>query len=133
MAALHGRAGAVHIVAVPVGEIISWSYKENTSDIDVTAMGATGKAYLGGLPDGTFDCEANWDPDDAGQEDILDALSAGTGVVVNVYPDGTFVATSDVLTGTITITSYEVTGGVDSAVNAKFSGRGFLVQGTVSA
>ncbi|RLC36257.1 hypothetical protein DRH27_05495 [Candidatus Falkowbacteria bacterium] len=133
MAALHGRAGVVQIEAVAVGEIKSWSYKENTSDIDVTAMGATGKAFLGGLPDGTFDIECNWDPADAGQEDILDGLSAGTSITVNLYPSGTTTAGADYYTGSITITTSEVSGGVDDAVNSKFSGRGFLVLGTVAA
>ena len=122
------------IAAVPVGEVKSWSYKETASDIDVTAMGATGKAYLGGLPDGTLDIECTWDPADAGQEDIQDGLAAGTGVVVNLYPDGDSTTIgNDFWTGTITITSFETSGGVDAAVDAKFSGRGFLALDQVEA
>ena len=133
MAALHGRAGVIEIVAVGVGELKSWSYKENTGDVDVTAMAASGKAYVAGLPDGTFECECNWDPADAGQEDILDGLAAGTAIVVNIYPSGATGTGSDYYTGNITITSNEVTTDVDSAITTKFAGRGFLVLGTVPA
>ena len=133
MAALHGRAGVIKILAIGVGELKSWSYKENTGDVDVTAMAASGKAYVAGLPDGTFECECNWDPADAGQEDILDGLAAGTSITVNIYPSGGVVQDDWFYSGAITITSNEVTTDVDSAITTKFAGRGFLVLGTVPA
>ena len=132
MAMQHGRDGVIEIVSVAVGHIKSWSYSETVDETEVTAMGDTAKAYQGGLRDGTVDIECFWDASDAGQEDILDGLAAGTTVVVNIYPSGVTTTGAEYYTGSILINSNEVTSGVDEMVNAKFSGRGFLALGTVS-
>ena len=132
MAIQHGRTGVIQIDSVAVAHIKSWSYSESVDEVDVTAMGDTAKSYQAGLRDGTLDIECMWDAADAGQEDILDGLEAGTGITVNIYPTGATTNGEPFYTGTITITSNEVSAGVDDMVTAKFSGRGFLTLGTVS-
>lgn len=132
MSATHGKAGEVEIVAVAVGQVSSWTYGSTADEVDVTAMGDTAKSYLGGLLDGTFDIECFWDGGDAGQEDILDGLAAGTSIAVNLYPGGNTVALYK-YSGDIVITSQEVSSAVDDAVKAKFSGRGQLVLSVISA
>ena len=132
MAALHGRSGVIQIVAVGVGELTEWSIKENTTEADVTAMGATTKEYVAGLRDATVDIKCNWDPADAGQEDVRDGLAAGTGIVVNIYPSGGTTTGDDYYTGTITITSSEVSAGVDGAITCSFAGRGGMTLGVVT-
>lgn len=132
MAIQHGRDGVIQISTVAVAHLKSWSYSETVEETDTTAMGDTAKSYKAGLRDGTLDIEAMWDAGDAGQEDILDGLAAGTEIVVSIYPSGLTTAGSDYYTGNITITKNEVNGDVDNMVMAKFSGRGFLTLGTVS-
>jgi hypothetical protein len=133
MAMQHGRAGVVHISSVAVAHVTAWSYSEAVEEVDVTAMGDSAKSYQGGLRDGTVNIECFWDAADAGQEDITDGLAAGTAITVNLYTDGTTDAGSPYYTGSITITSQEISSGVDSMITAKFTGRGFLAYGTVSA
>lgn len=133
MAMQHGREGLVHIVAVAVGHVTAWSYSETAEESETTAMGDTAKSYQAGLRDGTVSIECYWDASDAGQEDILDALAAGTGVVVNLYPEGGTPANPDpYYTGTVTILTNEVSSSVDSMITAKFTGRGFMALGTVT-
>jgi len=132
MSMQHGREGLIHIATVAVGHLTSWSYSESVDEVDVTAMGDTAKAYQGGLRDGSLDIECFWDAADAGQEDILDGLAAGTEITVNIYPSGVTTSGESYYTGSITITSNEVSSGVGDMVTAKFSGRGFLTLGTVS-
>ena len=132
MAMQHGREGLVHIAAVAVGHGTAWSYSEVAEEVEVTAMGDTAKSYQAGLRDGTVTIECYWDQADAGQEDILDGLAAGTGITVNLYTEGT-TSTGDVYyTGSVTITQQEVTSNVDSMITVKFTGRGFLTLGTVT-
>lgn len=132
MAALHGRSGVVQIVSVGVGELTEWSIKSSTPEVDVTAMGASTKTYVAGLQDATVDLKCNWDPSDAGQEDIRDGLAAGTGITVNIYPSGSTTTGADYYTGTITITSSEVSATVDGAITCSFSGRGGMTLGQVA-
>jgi len=132
MAIQHGRYGTIEIVAVAVGHVKSWSYSETVDETEVTAMGDTAKAYLGGLRDGTVEIECLFDQADAGQEDILDGLAAGTTIVVNIYTEGTKVTGDVFYTGSILINSNEVSSSVDGMIVAKFGGRGFLTLGLVT-
>lgn len=132
MAIQHGREGVVQISAVAVAHIKSWSYSETVDETDVTVMGDTAKSYQTGLRDGTLDIECLWDASDAGQADILDGLAAGTAITVAIYPTGVTTSGSPFYAGNITITSNEVTSGVDDMVMAKFSGRGFLIKDEVA-
>ena len=133
MAVQHGRSGLVHISAVEVGHVTAWSYSETLEEVEITEMGDTAKSYQAGLRDGTVTIECYWDASDGGQEDILDGLAAGTAITVNLYPQGGTPTSGDPkLSGSVTITGNEISSGVDSMITVKFTGRGFLEQGTVT-
>jgi len=132
MAATHGRSGVIQISAVGVGQLTSWSISETVDEVDATPMAASAKVYLAGLSDGTVSVDCFWDASDAGQEDIRDALAAGSSITVNIYPSGSTSAGAYRYTGTVTITQCEVTGDVGGAITTKFTGRGTMTLGTVS-
>ena len=111
----------------------AWSYSETLEEVEITEMGDTAKSYQAGLRDGTVTIECYWDASDGGQEDILDGLAAGTAITVNLYPQGGTPTSGDPqLSGSVTITGNEISSGVDSMITVKFTGRGFLEQGTVT-
>ena len=132
MAALHGRSGVIQIDTVGVGELTEWSISTTTPEVNVTAMGASTAAYVAGLEDASVSISCNWDPSDAGQEDIRDGLAAGTAITVNIYPSGSTTSGADYYTGSVTITTSEVSATVDGAITCSFGGRGGMTLGTVT-
>lgn len=134
MSIVKGQGGVIHIGAVAVGHVMSWELENTVEPVDTTAMGDTAKSYIGGLTDGTFSCTVQWDASDVGQEDIDDGITAGTAVVVNLYPSGSTSAGADYYTGSVLITSNKVSGSQgDGLVERSVSGNGAMVLGTVAS
>jgi len=131
-AALHGRSGTIDIATVSVGEITAWTIDETVDAVETTAMGQSSKTYAGGLKDASGSISCWWDPDDAGQEDILDGLAAGTGITVNLYPSGVETQGAYYYTGSVIVNGNSVASGVDSVITASFTFRGALTLGTVA-
>ena len=132
MARLHGKKGLVKIGESTVAAVSSFSYDETADSIDATAMGDTSKNYLGGLRDGSGSIEARYESTDyasaKGQGDLLAALEAGTGVIVDLQLD------SDVTSGefaglsgdTAIINSFSFSQGFDDVVTVTFGFQGTL-------
>ena len=122
----------IHIAAVAAGHVTSWSYNETAEEVEITEMGDTAKSYQAGLRDGTFSFEGYWDASDAGLEDFDDAFAAGTAVAVTIYPTGATTGGVPTISGNITVNSKEISSGVDQMITVKFSGRGFMAEGTAT-
>lgn len=79
---------------------------------EVTTLGATNKAYIPGLKDGTIPLEGPFDVTIDGYLDGILGLSARN---FEYCPQGAGVATTPKYAGTCILTSYEVTTPVDDA------------------
>lgn len=130
MADMHGRHGLIQVGTSPLGRLLKWSYKENSDEVEKTAMGDTSRSYEGGLPDGSLDVEGNWDPDDVGQA-ALRAAMGGT-VTVSIYPTGSTSAGEPVISGEVFINSKDVSSDTGSMISGKFSAKGVMEEGEVS-
>jgi hypothetical protein len=115
-----GRSGTVSIGGVAVGYCTSWTYDESADEIEVTAMGDSSKVYIGGLTEGSGSVDCRYDGADAGQEDVLDALAAGTEVVLALYTGAKY------FTGNTVVTSISVGASYDDSVSLSFGYRGAL-------
>lgn len=95
---------------------------------ETSALGTTSKTYIPGLLDATISIEGQFDPTVDGY--LSGLLGFATPVDFEYYPAGTPVgATKPKFTGTVILTSYEVTSGVDDV--AMISGE-FQVSGAVT-
>ena len=111
-------AGISPLIYTEVKEIVSFSgFDGQASEIDITHLQSAGKEFLMGLQDfGTFKCDVNHLPDDAGQ--VILRTAKGDRV------KRTFRATfSDASTAIFDafVLSNPVSGGVDAKVDASFS------------
>lgn len=134
MAVVKGQGGVIQIATIAVGHLKSYELEKTVEPVETTAMEDTQKSYIGGLEDGTCSITAFWDSSDAGQEDLRDALDAGTTVTVNIYPSGSTTTGADYYTGDILITSSKVDASKgDGLVGVQFSGMGILEFATVGS
>lgn len=86
-----GRRGRIYMgiasdtaTAEPLPFIAKWKVDAQTDKIDVTAMGDTGKVYVGGLPDQSGDFSGFWD--DATQQTYTAAVD-GLARKFYLYPN----------------------------------------------
>lgn len=104
------QVGQVKNVNPPSGE---------AADIDVTNLSSTAKEYLTGLPDeGNIEISMNYDPDDTGQLELIDAKDAQTRRWLKItWSSGDFQYIKAL------VKKYNVGAGVDSATEASASFR----------
>lgn len=132
MARIHGRSGTVTVGGVTVSGVTSFSYDVSADSADATAMGDSGKQYLGGLKDGSGTVEMRLVQEDftsgsSGQDALYDALTDGTGVAIVLNVGGS-PASGEIesYTGTPIINSFAHSQSFDDTVNITFGFQGLL-------
>lgn len=129
MATHTGSEGTIKVGSDTVGEIRSYSISETADTIEDTSMGDASRTFKTGLKSFTASVDVFWDEADAGQT----ALSVGTNVTLNVYPEGS--TTGDkYYTGSAIVTGRTVNGSFDGMVEASLTlqGTGALSLSTAS-
>lgn len=133
MSAQKMRGGVIHIEGVPVARVKEITIDVEYPPIDATELDSTAITRVSGLPDGTVDLLANWDSSDAGQEDINDALAAGTELTVSYYPTGATTAGEPVFEGEVLWNKKSIKIATeDGYIPLSVSGLGALIEGTVT-
>lgn len=119
MATHTGSEGTIKVGSDTVGEIRSYSISETADTIEDTSMGDASRTFKTGLKSFTASVDVFWDEADAGQT----ALSVGTNVTLNVYPEGS--TTGDkYYTGSAIVTGRTVNGSFDGMVEASLTLQG---------
>lgn len=90
MAFVHGKGTVVTVDSNALTSYISDStFSQSVDAHDVTAYGATNKAYIDGLIDGTFSIEGHYDDTKTtGPRDVLQGLEGGGAITVVRQPEG---------------------------------------------
>lgn len=133
MATHAGIEGTVEIGANAVAEIRSWSIEEQGETADSTSFTNTNgwRTHKHTLKTWSGEVECFWDEADTNGQG---ALTIGSSVTLNVYPEGDDVNGDVYYTGTATVTGISRQASVDGMVEASFTfqGNGALTESTVS-
>lgn len=125
-----GSEGTVKVGANAVAEITAFSIEETADTVEDTSMGDTSRTFKVTLKSWNGSLECHWDETDTNGQV---ALTVGSEVTLNVYPEGA--TTGDTyLTGTAIVTGVSVAGELNGLVSRSltFQGNGALTIGTVS-
>jgi hypothetical protein len=129
MATHAGSEGTVRVGANAILEIRSYSVEETGDTIEDTSMGDTARTFIAGLKTFTATVDCLWDELNTNGQG---ALTVGSTVTLNLYPEGT--ASTDVYyTGSAIVTGRNLTASYDGLVEISFScqGTGALTQTAV--
>jgi len=132
MATHTGSEGTVKLGTVgadtAIGEIRSFTISETADTIENTTMGLTSRTYSVGLKTFSGSVECYFDPDDAKQDEMV----AGASLTLTAYPEGSDSA-DQYISGSVIITSADVSSSADGMVEASFSfqGTGAVTRGAV--
>jgi predicted secreted protein len=129
MATHKGSEGTVKVGANAVAEIRSYSITETADTLEDTVMGDAARTYLASLKSFSGSMDVFWDETDTtGQI----ALSPGSSVTINIYPEGS-TSGDTYYTGSIIVTEKSITASFDGMVEASisFQGNGALSETTV--
>jgi hypothetical protein len=132
MATHTGSEGTVKLGTVgadtAIGEIRSFTISETADTIEDTTMGDTSRTYAVGLKTFSGSVECYFDPDDAKQDEMV----AGASLTLTDYPEGSDSA-DQYISGSVIITSADVSSSADGMVEASFSfqGTGAVTRGAV--
>jgi len=129
MATHKGSEGTVKVGANAVAEIRSYSIEETGDTIETTSMGDAARTYTSSLTSWSGSVDVFWDETDTTGQG---ALSLGTEIVLNVYPEGD--ASGDTYySGSAIVTGVSISGSFDGLVEASisFQGTGVLANPTV--
>ena len=129
MATHKGSEGTVKVGSNAVAEIRSYSIEESADTLEDTSMGDSAKTYKPSLTSFSGSLDVFWDETDTSGQG---ALSIGSEVTLNVYPEGD--ASGDTYyTGSAIVTGVSRTGAFDGLVEASISvqGNGALTESTV--
>ena len=123
MAIFLSKNSQIEIGAAAVGQLLSWDTADTDASVETTNFDSTRREYEPlNLIDGDFNCEAQYDLADTGQ----DAATAGLGaaaVAIVIYPAGNTTGLAR-LTSTVLIGSHSVTaGGVEDTMNVSYAGK----------
>lgn len=130
MANHKGSEGTIKVGANAVAEIKSYSITETADTIEDTVMGDAARTYKPSLTSFSGSLDVLWDETDTTGQG---ALTVGSEVTLNVYPEGS--TTGDTyFTGSAIVTSVAVSGSFDGLVTASISvqGNGALSTTTVA-
>jgi predicted secreted protein len=130
MATHKGSEGIVKVGSNSVAEIRSYSIEESADTLEDTSMGDSAKTYKASLTSFSGSLDVFWDETDSSGQG---ALSIGSEVTLNVYPEGD--TTGDTYyTGSAIVTGVSRTGAFDGLVEASISvqGNGALTESTVA-
>ena len=129
MATHKGSEGTVKVGSNAVAEIRSYSIEESADTLEDTSMGDSARTYKPSLTSFSGSLDVFWDETDTSGQG---ALSIGSEVTLNVYPEGD--ASGDTYyTGSAIVTGVSRTGAFDGLVEASISvqGNGALTETTV--
>jgi predicted secreted protein len=129
MATHTGSEGVVKVSSNQVAEIRSWTVDETADVLEDTSMGDTARTYKSSLTNFTGSMDVYWDETDTTGQG---ALSIGSEVTINVYPEGDD-SGDTYYTGTVIVTGVSRTASFDGMVEASisFQGTGALSATTV--
>ena len=129
MATHKGSEGIVKVGSNSVAEIRSYSIEESADTLEDTSMGDSARTYKPSLTSFSGSLDVFWDETDTSGQG---ALSIGSEVTLNVYPEGD--ASGDTYyTGSAIVTGVSRTGAFDGLIEASISvqGNGALTETTV--
>ena len=128
MATFKGSDGIVKAGGTAIAEIRSFSVEQTADTIEDTKMGDSARTYKPSLTSFSGSLDVFWDETDTGQN----ALSIGSEVTLNVYPEGD-TAGDTYYSGSAIVTGVSRTGSFDGLVEASISvqGNGALTESTV--
>lgn len=129
MATHKGSEGTVKVGSNAVAEIRSYSIEESADTLEDTSMGDSARTYKPSLTNFSGSLDVFWDETDTSGQG---ALSIGSEVTLNVYPEGD--ASGDTYyTGSAIVTGVSRSGAFDGLVEASISvqGNGALTETTV--
>ena len=129
MATHKGSEGTVKVGSNAVAEIRSYSIEESADTLEDTSMGDSARTYKPSLTNFSGSLDVFWDETDTSGQG---ALSIGSEVTLNVYPEGD--ASGDTYySGSAIVTGVSRTGAFDGLVEASISvqGNGALTESTV--
>ena len=124
-----GSEGIVKVGSNSVAEIRSYSIEESADTLEDTSMGDSARTYKPSLTSFSGSLDVFWDETDTSGQG---ALSIGSEVTLNVYPEGD-TAGDTYYTGSAIVTGVSRTGAFDGLVEASISvqGNGALTENTV--
>ena len=125
-----GSEGIVKVGSNSVAEIRSYSIEESADTLEDTSMGDSARTYKPSLTSFSGSLDVFWDETDSSGQG---ALSIGSEVTLNVYPEGDS-AGDTYYTGSAIVTGVSRTGAFDGLVEASISvqGNGALTESTVA-
>ena len=129
MATHSGSEGLIKVGASSVAEIRSYSIEESADTLEDTSMGNSARTYKPSLTSFSGSLDVFWDETDTSGQG---ALSIGSEVTLNVYPEGD--ASGDTYySGSAIVTGVSRTASFDGLVEASISvqGNGALTASTV--
>ena len=129
MATHKGSEGTIKVGSNAVAEIRSYSLEESSDTLEDTAMGDSARTYKPSLTSFSGSLDVFWDETDTSGQG---ALSIGSEVTLNVYPEGD--ASGDTYyTGSAIVTGVSRSASFDGLVEASISvqGNGALTSTTV--
>ena len=130
MATHKGSEGTVKVGSGDtVAEIRSYSIEESADTLEDTSMGDSARTYKPSLTSFSGSLDVFWDETDTSGQG---ALSIGSEVTLNVYPEGD-TAGDTYYSGSAIVTGVSRTGSFDGLVEASISvqGNGALTESTV--
>jgi predicted secreted protein len=129
MATHKGSEGTVKVGTNAVAEIRSYSIEESADTLEDTSMGDSARTYKPSLSNFSGSLDVFWDETDTNGQG---ALSIGSEVTLNVYPEGD-TAGDTYYTGSAIVTGVSRSASFDGLVEASISvqGNGALTATTV--
>jgi predicted secreted protein len=129
MATHKGSEGTVKVGSNAVAEIRSYSIEESADILEDTSMGNSARSYKPSLTSFSGSVDVFWDETDTSGQG---ALSIGSEVTLNVYPEGD-TAGDTYYSGSAIVTGVSRTASFDGLVEASISvqGNGALTESTV--
>ena len=129
MATHKGSEGTVKVGSNAVAEIRSYSIEESADTLEDTSMGDSARTYKSSLTSFAGSLDVFWDETDASGQG---ALTIGSEVVLNVYPEGDTTGDS-YYTGSAIVTGVSRSASFDGLIEASISvqGNGALTSTTV--
>lgn len=132
MATHTGSEGTVKVGANTIAEIRSYSIEETSDTAEDTSMGDSYRTFKTTLKAWTASVDVFWDETDTNGQV---AMTVGSEVTLNVYPEGASAGVSEkYLTGTAIVTGKTVTASFDGMVESTITlqGTGTLTQATLA-
>ena len=129
MATHKGSEGIVKVGSNSVAEIRSYSIEESADTLEDTSMGDSARTYKPSLTSFSGSLDVFWDETDTSGQG---ALSIGSEVTLNVYPEGDTAGDTN-YTGSAIVTGVSRSESFDGLVEASISvqGNGALTSTTV--